>query len=156
MRIFHEVLSSYIDEETHQTAIDGYLDSDPNSEGVIVAWVKPDGTWRLGDNSKPEYLQCELVQEALQQAVLQNLKLATESQPVPPKPLNLVQYKSHVDAALAKLEKAHLELTILWKMDSQFDCDLNEILREKYPFTQSFDDLTEDIRAWKEHSTSKL
>lgn len=156
MRIFHEVLSSYTDEETSETAIDGYFNSDPNSGGVIVAWVKPDGTWRLGENSKPEYLLCECVQENLHQVILANLKQTQESHPATPQPLSPVQYKHYVATALSKLEKAHRELAILWEMDSQFDCDLNESLQEKYPFNQSFDHLTEDIRVWREHSTTKL
>jgi hypothetical protein len=71
-QIFQEVISDYTDSFTGERAIDAYRGSeDDDEDGVVVAWVRPDGTFRLGDHSKPEYLFCPLVQETLRDAIVE-------------------------------------------------------------------------------------
>lgn len=103
MRIFKEVLSDYVDPETHETAIDGYLKNDPDADGVIVAWVKPDGAWRIGEHSRPEYLLCELVQEHIQEVSHRNLKERLQEPFVLPYPKSGKEYDVHVSVVWRRL-----------------------------------------------------
>lgn len=96
MRIFKEVLSDYTDLETHETAIDGYLTSDPNGDGIIVAWVSSDGSFRLGEHSRPEYLLCELVQEHLRSVVLEKIAEGLREKFILPVPLTEQQYNDEL------------------------------------------------------------
>lgn len=66
--IFEEVRSDYVDSETGETAIDGYL---PDSEqGVVVAWVNSSGSFRLGDHAEVRFLFCPRFQEALRDVII--------------------------------------------------------------------------------------
>ena len=68
-QIFEEVSTDHIDNDTGERAIDGYF---PNSEeGCVVAWIRRDGTFRLGDHAKPEYLFCRLIQETLRDLIVE-------------------------------------------------------------------------------------
>lgn len=50
MQVFAEVLIDYTDPETGNITLDCFVDSDPNSEGRVVAEVTPDGEVVRGKN----------------------------------------------------------------------------------------------------------
>lgn len=71
MRLFEEVQSNHTDSFTGERSIDGWFPGEDDETGVTVAWVKPDGTFRLGDHAKPEYLFCDSVQVALRDTIVE-------------------------------------------------------------------------------------
>jgi len=70
MQVFAEVLTDYTDPETGEITIDCFLDTNPDSEGIIVAKVTPDGEVIKGYNPeiKPEHSNCSLVIQAIKEA----------------------------------------------------------------------------------------
>ena len=63
--IFQVVLNDYTDPEKNERAIDCFFNK-KETDGCTVAWVNlKTGNYRLGDNSKPEYLLCNNVQQAI-------------------------------------------------------------------------------------------
>jgi hypothetical protein len=70
MQVFAEVLTDYTDPETGNITIDCFVDTDPNSEGRVVAEVTPDGEIVKGKNELITYLdlKCPLVIAAIEEA----------------------------------------------------------------------------------------
>jgi di/tripeptidase len=70
MQVFTEVLTDYTDPETGNITIDCFVDSDPNSEGRVVAEVTPDGQVVRGKNEliTEADFQCPLVIAAIEEA----------------------------------------------------------------------------------------
>jgi len=70
MQVFTEVLIDYTDPETGNITLDCFLDTDPNSEGRVVAEVTPDGEVVRGKNEliTEADFQCPLVIKAIENA----------------------------------------------------------------------------------------
>ena len=70
MQIFAEVLTDYTDPETGNITLDCFVDTDPNSEGRVVAEVTPDGEVVRGKNEliTEADFQCPLVIAAIEEA----------------------------------------------------------------------------------------
>lgn len=164
MQLFKEVLSSYLDPETNNIAIDGYFkNDDSDNDGVIVAWVKPDGLVILGDNAKPEYLVCDLVQSHIRDAVVYQLKLAQESlsrkvETVIKKEISSPQeYVLRLNEALENLRAGFVQLNRLLEKEQCFNINTVEFVSQQYPFGgSSISELTAKVDAWVKNSLLRL
>jgi hypothetical protein len=63
LEMFEEVNNNYVNDETGEISIDGYLFN--SEEGVVVATISPKGDVKIGPHSKPEYMQSPRVKEAI-------------------------------------------------------------------------------------------
>jgi hypothetical protein len=67
-----------------------------------------------------------------------------------------IEYLERVSHKLFNLREAVAELSDLWDGDSTYDLDLNEQLEEKFPFSESFDELTAKVIAWTNNGEKNI
>jgi len=67
-----------------------------------------------------------------------------------------LEYLERVSHKLYNLRKAFAELNEVWGKDSDYEIDLNERLEEKFPFNESFDELTTKVVAWTNNGEKNI
>ena len=71
LEMFEQVDNNYVNDDTGDISIDGYLFN--SEEGIVVATVSAKGDVKIGPHSKPEYLESPRVKESISE-VLQELE----------------------------------------------------------------------------------
>jgi hypothetical protein len=72
LEMFEEVNNNYVNDDTGDISIEGYLFNSENGV-VVVATVSSKGNVKIGPHSKPEYLESPRVKESISE-VLQELE----------------------------------------------------------------------------------
>jgi hypothetical protein len=71
LEIFEQVNNNYVNDDTGDISIAGYLFN--SEDGVVVATISTRGDVKMGPHSKPEYLESPRVKEAISE-VLQKME----------------------------------------------------------------------------------
>lgn len=65
-------------------------------------------------------------------------------------------FLSSVKESLGEIKSACVKLNNLWNKDSDIDLDLNDYLKDRYPFKDSFDDFEPLIWEWCKDSEKNI
>lgn len=72
------------------------------------------------------------------------------------KTVNAILLIGQISGELIMMQRAFIKITSLWHDCSNYDIDLNDHLHELYPFCKSFDEMTEDVKAWVTQGNKNL